>query len=344
MINQTLYSPPYSITSEIVQLISKISESIGRLSIEDSTGFVPQLRRSNRLRTIYASLAIENNTLSLEQVTAIINGKSVLGKPREIKEVQNAFSVYEKLEQLDPFKEKDLLNAHKILMKELVDKSGLYRKSGVGIIKGNELIHVAPPAENIPYLMKDLFKWINNTNEHPLITSSVFHYEFEFIHPFSDGNGRMGRLWQTLILSRWKPLMAYLPVETVIHNNQDEYYKVLAKSDKDADSTPFIEFMLNALLLSFQDITDPVNDPVNDPVKNLLTILKTEVLSSSEIRNRLHLKHRQSFRKNYMHPALKQKLIEQTIPNKPNSRLQKYRITKKGRNVIAMLEENKDSQ
>ncbi len=334
----TKYSPPFSITSEMVKIISKISERIGRLSIEDSVSTFPQLRRSNRLKTIHASLAIENNSLSLEQVTAIINGKRVLGKPREIKEVENAFNVYEKLDQLDPFKEKDLLKAHKILMEKLVDISGIYRKSGVGIMKGDRLVHVAPPAENIPYLMKDLFIWLNQTNEHPLISSSVFHYEFEFIHPFSDGNGRMGRLWQTLILSQWKPLLAYLPVETVIYSNQKKYYQVLAKSDQDADSTPFIEFMLNAIDLSLQDITDPVADPVTDPVKRLLKLLRREPLSSSEIRNRLNLKHRQSFRENYLHPALKQALIEQTIPDKPNSRLQKYRITEKGKSQITKIE------
>ncbi len=339
MNKQNSYSPPFTTSTKIVQLISEISEAIGHLSVRDSKNIVPQLRRSNRLRTIHASLAIENNTLSLEQVTAIINGKKVLGKPQEIQEVKNAFTVYEAIEQLNPFLQKDMLKAHKLLMDTLVAEAGKYRSGGVGIIKNKEIVHIAPPSQRIPELMNDLFSWVKNTEEHPLITSSVFHYEFEFIHPFSDGNGRMGRLWQTLILSKWRPILAYLPVETIIYNNQEEYYNALGKSDKAANSTLFIEFMLKSIVSALKefDIIDPVSDPVTDPVRNLLIALEQGALSSGEIREQLNLKHRQSFRENYLHPALDQQFIERTIPDKPNSRLQKYRLTDSGRNLLPGL-------
>ncbi len=335
MTKHTPYTPPYNITAEIVRLISQISEIIGRLSIEGSANHVPQLRRSNRIRTIHASLAIENNTLSLEQVTAIINGKRVLGEPKEIKEVKNAFTVYEKLEQLNPLLQKDLLYAHKLLMESLVNKSGIYRNGDVGIMQGKKVVHVAPPATRVPSLMNDLFAWLQNTEAHPLIASSVFHYEFEFIHPFMDGNGRMGRLWQTLILSHWKQFFSYLPVETVIHSNQDNYYKVLAKSDQQADSTLFIEFMLNSIALALKELidTDQVIDQATDQVKKLLSLLSKKPFSAKELMQKLNLSHRPTFRENYLRPALEDKLIEMTIPDKPNSHLQKYRITLHGKNL-----------
>ncbi|MCK5312221.1 MAG: Fic family protein [Desulfobacteraceae bacterium] len=333
------YTPPYTITAEIVRMISEISEIIGRLSIEGSVNHVPQLRRSNRIRTIHASLAIENNTLSLEQVTAIIKGKRVLGAPQEIKEVKNAFTVYEKLEQLNPLLQKDLLHAHEMLMESLVSESGNYRSGNVGIIKGKKVVHLAPPAKRVPNLMNDLFAWLKNTDAQPLIASSVFHYEFEFIHPFADGNGRMGRLWQTLILSRWKPFFAYLPVETIIHSDQDNYYKVLAKSDQQADSTLFIEFMLNSIALALKELieTDQVTDQVTDQAKKLLSLLSKNPFSAKELMQKLNLSHRPTFRENYLRPALEDKLIEMTIPEKPKSHLQKYKITLNGKNLLKTI-------
>jgi Fic family protein len=240
------------------------------------------LRRGNRLKSIQASLAIENNTLSLEQVTAIINGKGVLGHPREIQEVKNAFAAYEMLEKLDPVSSADLLKAYGVLMSALVDEAGQFRSGGVGIMKGKSVVHVAPPASRVPLLMSDLLLWLKNTDDHSLIASSVFHYEFEFIHPFADGNGRMGRLWQTLILSRWNPILAYLPVETVIRNRQDEYYSVLATSDQQADSTLFIEFMLTAIKDALHETieSDQGDDQVNDQVKRILKLLTKGSLSA----------------------------------------------------------------
>jgi Fic family protein len=330
------YIPPFVITTEIVRLISEISETLGRFSSSNLADMTPMLRRGNRLRTIQASLAIENNTLTLEQVTAIINGKRVLGNPREIQEVKNAFATYEMLEKLNPLSEKSLLKAHKILMSALVDEAGLYRSGGVGIVKGKEIVHLAPPAVRVPALMQDLFAWLKAADAHPLIASSVFHYEVEFIHPFADGNGRMGRLWQTLILSRWRPVLAYLPVETVIRNRQDEYYKVLATADQQADSTAFVEFMLAAIKEALYEAieTDQVSDQVSDQVKKILQILIKGSLSALDLMKTLDLSHRPTFRNNYLHPAINKGFIEMTIPDKPNSRVQQYRITPKGISVI----------
>jgi Fic family protein len=329
---KSFYSPPYKISPEIVRLVSQISESIGSFSATNQTEHAPMLRRGSRIRSIHASLAIENNTLSLEQVTAVINGKRVLGHPREIQEVKNAFAAYEMLETLDPLSEKDLFKTHNLLMSALADETGRYRSGGVGIMKGTKLVHIAPPASRVPGLMHDLFSWLENTDAHPLIASSVFHYEFEFIHPFTDGNGRMGRLWQTLLLSLWRPMLAYLPVETVISSKQEEYYHVLGKSDKQADSTVFIEFMLNAILESLNETTetDQDSDQDSDQVKRLLKIFGGKPLSAAELMHTLDLSHRPTFRKNYLHPSLNEGFIEMTVPGTPNSRLQKYRITKKG--------------
>ncbi|MEZ7892667.1 MAG: Fic family protein [Candidatus Wallbacteria bacterium] len=332
MIKKTSYKPPYIITPEIIHLISEISEILGRFSVINHFEQTPMLRRGNHIRSIQASLAIENNTLTLEQVTAIINGKRILGHPREIQEVKNAFSVYETIEKLNPYSEKDLLKAHALLMSSLVNETGQYRTGGVGIVKGRKVIHIAPPADHVAALMNDLLSWLKNTNEHPLITSSVFHYEFEFIHPFADGNGRMGRLWQTLILSQWKPLFSYIPVETVVRNRQEEYYRVLGKSDHAADSTEFIKFMLKAILEVLRENveTDQVDDQVTDQVAILLKLFNGNSLATSELMQKLDLTHRPTFRNNYLHPALYNGLIEMTVPDKPNSRLQKYRLTKKG--------------
>ena len=241
------YQPPYTITPQIVQQVADIVELVTRWSYSDDSALTPQLRRNNRIRTIQASLAIENNTLSIEQVTDVLDGKAVLGLPREIQEVRNAFTAYEQVSKWRPHSQSDLLAAHGLLMAGLVDDAGHYRKGGVGIYSDKGLVHMAPPAKMLSGLMADLLEWLASAPVHPLIASSVFHYEFEFIHPFADGNGRMGRLWQTLILSKWEPILAYLPVETVIRMRQTAYYEALAEADRIASATPFIEFMLQAL-------------------------------------------------------------------------------------------------
>ena len=248
------YEPPFTVTAKIVNLISEISEIIGEVnSLENSPRHV-ELRRENRIKTIHSSLAIENNSLSIEQITAIIEGKRVLGAPNEIQEVKNAVQAYELLLTLNPYDEKDLLKAHKLMMSDLVARNGKYRNDGVGIFDGNTVVHVAPPAERVPFLMADLFEWLKTTDAHPLIKSCVFHYEFEFIHPFQDGNGRMGRLWQTVILKEWKGIFAWLPIETLIKENQQEYYAALNSSDTNADSTNFIVFMLEVIQRTLKEI------------------------------------------------------------------------------------------
>ena len=327
------YRPPFTITPAILRLVEEIVESLGHWSV--SAGELsPRLRRSNRIRTIQASLAIENNTLSVEQVTAVLAGKRVLGLPREIQEVRNAFAAYEQLNRWQPSSVDDLLAAHGDLMTGLLDGAGQFRTGKVGIYRGETLVHMAPPAKRMPSLMRDLLDWLARGEVPPLVASCVFHYEFEFIHPFADGNGRMGRLWQTLILSRWKPLLAYLPVETVIREQQVAYYQALAESDGAAEATPFVAFMLQALLTAMGEValTDQVSDQATDQVKRLLAAFRdAKALKAAELMARLGLQHRPTFRNNYLNPALAAGLIEMTQPDSPRSPVQQYRLTAKGR-------------
>lgn len=279
------YVPPYTITNKTVNLISKITEIITKISIKENMSLNPRLRRDNRIKTIHASLAIENNSLSLDQVTDIINGKRVLGAPDEISEVKNAFEVYEKLLRLNPYSQSDMLLAHRILMRDLTKEAGMYRSGGVGIFAGDMLVHMAPPAEHAPQLIKELVDWTKSTDAHPLIKSSVFHYEFEFIHPFADGNGRMGRMWQTLLLYNWKPLFGWIPIETVIKERQDEYYKVLEECDNAADSGKFVEFLMQAIYDALSEIltTEQVGVQVTEQVEKLLVALGDDILTTNEL-------------------------------------------------------------
>jgi Fic family protein len=241
------YRPPFSITPDIVSLVAEISEALGRLSVLPEASISVRLRRINRIRSVQGSLAIEGNFLSESQITAILEGKRVLAPPREILEARNALEAYERLGSWAPHKQTDLLAAHGVLMAGLLDSPGNFRTGGVGIMKGKAVVHIAPPAERVPSLINDLLSWLKASKDHPLIASSVFHYEFEFIHPFADGNGRMGRLWQTLILSRWNPILAYIPVENLVCRHQAEYYAALNQSGAQADSSPFIDFMLRMI-------------------------------------------------------------------------------------------------
>ncbi|AJE22036.1 Fic family protein [Azotobacter chroococcum] len=250
------YQPPLTLTLTMLALVAEISEQVGRLSARHESALTPQLRRGNRIRTIQASLAIENNTLSVEQVTAVLDGKRVLGLPREIQEVRNAFAAYEAMPGWSLASCSDLLAAHGLLMHALIDEAGQFRHGGVGIYRGEALVHMALPPSRVPQLVDDLLDWLSRTDLHPLIASCVFHYEFEFIHPFADGNGRMGRLWQTLILSQWRPVLAWLPVETVIRDRQDAYYAALSAADRQAEATPFVEFMLQALLRALEEAVE----------------------------------------------------------------------------------------
>lgn len=321
------YTPPYTISDRIVNLVSEITEILTKLTIDEKMKPNPRLRRDNRVKTIHASLAIENNSLSLEQVTDIINGKRVLGAPDEICEVKNAFAAYEHLLEMNPYSEKDMLKAHKILMNDLTKEAGAFRQGNVGIFAGETMVHMAPPAQRVPQLIKDLMNWVKKESAHPLIKSSVFHYEFEFVHPFTDGNGRMGRMWQTLLLYQWKPIFGWLPIETLIRERQEEYYRVLGEADRQADSAVFIEFLLQAIYDALKEIekTEQVGEQVTEQVQRLLDVLGEESLSTKELMGRLGLKHRPTFRDNYLLPAMKIGLIEMTIPDKPNSSQQRYR-------------------
>jgi Fic family protein len=255
--------PPYNLTSEILKLISEVSHKIGEVNASFLTKQSPELRKRNRVRTIQASLAVEGNTLSVDQITAIIDNKRVLVPAKDIQEVLNANKVYEQLNKLNPFIEKSFLSAHKVLMQDLIKNSGKYRNSGVGIAKGSQIAHIAPPASNVSFLMKDLFSYIKKSDELILIKSCVFHYEMEFIHPFTDGNGRMGRLWQTLLLIQQYPLFEFLPFETLISKNQKKYYQALSISDKQGESTFFIEFMLKILSDSLDELLAERSGPIS---------------------------------------------------------------------------------
>ncbi len=333
------YQPPCTTTPIIERLLGEICEMVGRLSVPEH-GNDLRLRRINRIRTIRGSLAIEGNTLSEEQITAIMDGKRVIAPPREIQEVRNAIKVYDRLEQWDPYEEADLLAAHEIMMRGLMDSPGRYRTGGVGVMGRNEIIHVAPPASRVPILMRDLFAWLKRSERHPLVASSIFHYEFEFIHPFADGNGRMGRLWQTLILARWNSIFAITPVESMVHARQEEYYEAIGESTKMNDCAPFVEFMLKSIFDIIENIgSDQATDQVTDQVKRLLRFMDETFISAAEIMAGLSLSHRPTFRKNYLRPALELKLLEMKYPENPRRPGQRYRLTPKGKRMKALLGE-----
>lgn len=245
-------TPPFNISAEAINRIAEISALLERHNIALESEHGLKLRKANRIKTIHSSLAIEGNTLSEDEVRDIINGKQVVAPIRQIQEVKNAIRVYDLYSQLNPFAEKDLLKAHSIMMEALTDNAGRYRSGGVGVFGESGLVHMAPPPQRVPELMGDLFAWLKKSKDHMLIRSCVFHYEFEFIHPFSDGNGRTGRLWQSLILGRLNPLFEHLPVENMVYANQQEYYNAIAASTAEGQSGPFIDFMLNEILKTLQ--------------------------------------------------------------------------------------------
>lgn len=266
-------NPPFNISSDAINLIAEISALLERHNIALEGEQELKLRKANRIKTIHSSLAIEGNTLSEDEVSDIINGKQVVAPIRQIQEVKNAIRVYDIYSSLNPFSEKDLKKAHEIMMEALADDAGHYRSGGVGVFGDNGLIHMAPPPQRLPELMGDLFLWLKNSKDHLLIRSCVFHYEFEFIHPFSDGNGRTGRLWQSLILGCLNPLFEHLPVENMVYANQQDYNDAIAKSTKEGQSGPFIDFMLNEILKALKNnIQDKVPNIV--PNKSEAAIMK----------------------------------------------------------------------
>ena len=240
--------PPFEITTAILDEVAEIAELVGHVNASLGLSTNPTLRRTNRIRTIYSSLAIEQNTLSLEQVTAVLSGKRVIAPPKDIAEVKNAYEIYEMMDTLDPYSVDDLLNAHGVMTKDLVEESGCFRSRPVGVVdKQGNVLHFGTLPDYVPGLVLELLDWVRDSDFHMLIKSCVFHYELELIHPFADGNGRIGRLWHTLLLTQWKPMFAWLPVESIIHDRQDEYYQAINRSNNEAESTAFIKFMLSAI-------------------------------------------------------------------------------------------------
>ena len=324
------YKPPFTITNDILSYVSSISEKVGRISAISNLESKPHLRKNNRIKSIHSSLKIEANSLSLGQVRDVINGKMVLGEQKEIQEVKNAYAAYERLSEIQSFSIKSLELFHGIMTKYVVEESGDFRRGEEGVFNGDECIFMAPPAQFVPQLMDDLFAWMNEekNNVHPLIMSSVFHYEFVFIHPFADGNGRMARLWHTAMLAKWKPVFEYIPIESQIEKFQNEYYKVIAQCHVEGESTLFIEFMLSQIDRILDDVSAQVSEDNEQPseyLKRLLEVMEYDVpYTSNTLMVKLGLKSKEGFRRNYLRPAIDMNLIRMTIPDKPNSRNQRY--------------------
>lgn len=324
------YKPPYSITEDMLNLVSSISEKMGKINVYHNLDAKPHLRRNNRIKSIHSSLKIEANSLSIGEVKDVIDGRVVLGLEREIQEVKNAYEAYGMIQKLDPFSLKDLKMVHSIMEKFLEVDAGEFRNGDEGVFNGDECIFVAPPPHLVPNLMNDLFSWMkkNKNKVHPLIMSAVFHYEFVFIHPFSDGNGRTARLWHTVILSQWNSLFEFIPIESQIEKFQNEYYRVIADCHVNGHSNLFIEFMLKQIDTILDEITIQVrrsDDTLSEYVKKLLDVMEFEMpYTAVNIMKLLGIKSRETFRKNYLDPALSLGIVVRTIPDKPNSKNQRY--------------------
>ena len=324
------YTPPFSITNKMLDFVATIMEKIGKLDNYNSLNKMPMLRRNNRINSIHSSLAIEANSLSLNQVKDIINGKMVLGPQKEIQEVKNAYKAYEMINEVSPYSIKDLLKVHGIMTYLTLDESGIFRTSGEGVFDGKKCIFMAPSQDKVPYLMDNLFDFIEKEkdNINPLILSSIFHYEFVFIHPFSDGNGRMARLWQTVILSNYKDVFAYLPIENQIKKYQEEYYKAIANCHNNGNSNEFIEFILKM----FDEVLDEIIESSSQVITQnniylikLLDVMADNIpMSANQIFEKLNIKSKETFRAKYLDLALNEGLVKMTIPDKPTSKNQMY--------------------
>ena len=325
-----MYEPPFTITNRIVSYVASISEKIGRITLLSDMEAKPHLRKNNRIKSIHSSLKIEANSLSLNQVRDVINGKLVLGEQKEIQEVKNAYDAYEKILELDPYSIDDLKKFHGIMARYIVEESGDFRRGEEGVFNGEQCIFMAPPAQYVPQLMNELFGWMREaqTKVHPLVLSSVFHYEFVFIHPFSDGNGRMARLWHTAILSKWKPIFEYIPIESQVEKFQEDYYDAIARCHVEGESTFFIEFMLSQIDKILDELSVQISDDyqqIPESVQKLLAVMEYDIsYTGNALMEKLGLKSREGFRRNYLRPAMEMHLIHMTIPDKPNSRNQRY--------------------
>lgn len=321
------YQPPFNITGDMLSLVADIMEILGELKGVSNLEKMPRLRKVNRLKSIHSSLAIENNTLSLSQVTDVIDGKRVLAPYEDILAVKNASSAYKIMNKVDPYSIKDLLKVHFLMMNGLVSEAGQLRTNQVGVFnEKGEVVHLAPSHTFVPTLIENLFDWVKESKTHMLIKSSVFHYEFEFIHPFRDGNGRMGRLWQTILLSSWKEIFQFVPIENIIMKNQEEYYRAITLSTSEGKSNKFILFMLKAIKSALEEImaqTQTEKKYLPKEVENLLSVMEDYPESSETLMQKLGLKSREGFRRNYLNPALKLGVIKRTS-DKLTSKNQKY--------------------
>lgn len=322
------YKPPYEINTSILNKVAIIMKMIGQFSSLNNLSSQPLLRRKNQIKSIHSSLAIENNQLSESQVKDLINGKLIIGPQKDILEVQNAIKVYEKIQDINPYAQKDLLKYHQLLMESLIPDAGIYRKGQVDVFDHKKAIFIAPPADRVPSLMNHLYDYLSNYDENILIKSCVFHYEFEFIHPFSDGNGRMGRLFQTCLLAREEGLFYYLPIESSIKKKQQSYYDAISKSNLEGSSNVFIEFMLDAIIETLNETLRQSNlekGSLSIQAKKLLHVIGEGVpYTTLELMDKVGIKSRSSFKKNYLDPLLESGMIEMTIPDKPMSRNQRY--------------------
>ena len=318
------YSPPFEITNEIIELVAQITELTGMIIVSEKLSSNPVLRRENRIKTIYSSLAIEQNTLTFEQVTDVINGKRILAPPKDIKEVKNAYEIYEKLTLLNPYSIKDLLKAHKILTVDLINENGRFRTKGAEVYQGSQLIHAGTPPQYIPELIDQLFSWLKKSKVHPLI--KAFHYEFEFVHPFQDGNGRLGRLWHTLILSKWKEFFAWLPIETLIQKKQQKYYEAINLSNNIGKPTSFVTFILEIIKETLEELqkndlkmTDILTDKMTDKELQRLKIMeeyfeKNNYIDNSEVQKILNVSD--STVRRFFNKLLKNGILEAIGENK----------------------------
>lgn len=324
------YIPPYEISNKMLDYVANIMEKIGRIDNYTNLNRMPVLRRNNRINSIHSSLAIEANSLTINQIKDVINGKVVIGPNKEIQEVKNAYNAYEKISETNPYDINELKKIHGIMTFLTVEESGEFRKGNEGVFDGDRCIFMAPKPELVPSLMEQLFTYINEAKEevHPLILAAVFHYEFLFIHPFADGNGRMARLWQTILLSKWKEVFEYIPLETMIKKYQNEYYTVINNCNKNGNSNEFIEFMLKMIDEVLEELIETIDKEISHIslyINRLLEIMDYNIpMSANEIMDKLGIKSKETLRASYIDPALANGLIKMTLPDKPTSKNQMY--------------------
>ena len=325
------YIPPFEISNEMLKKVSDIMEKIGKLDSFTNLDKTPYLRKQTKINSVHSSVAIENNPLSLEQVKDVINGKLVIGEQKDIQEVKNAYKAYEMLKDINPYSINDLKKVHGVMTFLVEEVSGEFRSSSGGVFDDNgNCIFICPPGDRVNSLMNDLFEWLNENKDtiHPLILSSIFHYEFVFIHPFTNGNGRTVRLWQNSILYKWKDIFEYLPIESKIHTYQDEYYNSIALCHKNANSNVFIEFMLKMIDETLDEAISTSHLPITNETINinkLLVVMESgKPMTATEIMEKLGIKSKETLRGQYLDPAIKQGLVSLTIPDKPTSKNQMY--------------------